>query len=130
MVLPCQENGATKISPSALLHPGFFLLGMGRGGAGFFPVSSPKKSAPYGVKRSVRAPTKVLEKSQAGGIPWPRSESLGSEMRCGGVGCELGKERNPPVNEREATPLFRVGEYPSPGSSGPGLKGKKLGNGG
>jgi len=40
-----------------------------------------------------------------------------------------GGERSPPVNERGATPLFRVGECPSPRSSGPCLKEKKLGAG-
>ena len=40
-----------------------------------------------------------------------------------------GGERSPPVNERGATPLFRVGECPSPRSLVPSPNGKKLGAG-
>ncbi len=65
-----------------------------------------------------RTPTKVLEKSQAGagafthselgGIPWPRSENLGSEMRWRGVGDYQGEER-------EARPLLKGEQLPCSG---------------
>ena len=64
------------------------------------------------------APTKVLEKNQAGGgaftrsesggIPWPRSENLGSEMKWRGVGEKLGEGR-------EARPLTKGEQLPCSG---------------
>ncbi len=102
-----------------------------------YPAHIPADAAGANRPRP-RAPTKVLEKSRAGGgafthsesggIPWPRIENLGSEMRWRGVGNQLGEKREArPLTKGEQLPCSEWVNAPPPAQPAHAQKEKNWG---